>query len=808
MKKFVKIATIALVVVMMLLTLVACNKNNNNNNNNNQNSGELTPDSIVKLKAIEDYGQDKYVSVSPVTYADTSAQVTKLNARIDQKKDDLTDPSKKHSSATKIFAESNATKIIEQMSKAALSEEKMQKTVEDLAGSTDVTAAMINERAEKVSKQGQTFENTPDTWSFFDDWDYYEELKRIVDEDLNDASESVKNNAEDNVKRQDRNIMRKVFALGLDGAEFGRLATYELDYATDVVEGMAGTTISTDNALTSFDNYCKNELDFETLVYLRSFNKYYNNGNDKNKCVRLYGYYYEYNRTSYNSQSDTDFEKQLKYGHMSKFTENEWLDYVRIQRNSYTGAYRYTDDFYETFYQVHFEFQDVTEAQETIVYDFPTYGMTKSFQNVSYTGEMRKATNNNGLKGQLRFTDWLWCYAGNDTAMKEYNAANTIYEEGKEETDRLTNGGTSDKEYEGKFKFEIEQLKAVDYLMTKMTKTELGQTLYFEVYSYSGELVKAAQEYRKDLVLLANDKKEADDFDYAKLTTTINKDSNPADAKAYTDGKVKTILAQMASTYGKQNVSNKANNAAQQPWDDMHLEVQEAMNHSYTGSWQEKSEALEDMVIKRHWSCGAAIDDDNCPNHPGVGHVDCTKEYDTTHKISQFASNYQAIVRYMVGQSEMTFKRLNENTCYDLKVYTPNTSGTGKAITVGYVGLKAAKAELGESKIVFPDDSAYIESKTLTVNSGKAFNSDLSGKDKSWWNGTTESVSGSRPKKDNIKVSEGSDVNPTTKVEYTYSYTFSGWYLDKDLTYAFDPTDKIGCDLTLYAGYNFVKKSA
>ena len=125
----------------------------------------------------------------------------------------------------------------------------------------------------------------------------------------------------------------------------------------------------------------------------------------------MYGYYYEYNKTNYDSQSDEDFEKQLTYSHMTTYTDSEWEDYVRIQRTSYTTAYRYSNSFYNTFYNKHFSFQEKVENHELTV-----YGMSK-WQNKSYTEEMRNAVRNNGMDGQLNFTYWLWCYSGDITVM-------------------------------------------------------------------------------------------------------------------------------------------------------------------------------------------------------------------------------------------------------------------------------------------------------------------------------------------------------------------------------------------------------
>ena len=518
--KVAKVVLSVLIVAAVVFGMVACTDKTGGGpgGDPNKSGTTLTPNSITYIKDITNYGQEsRYYAAAAVTYADTTEETKKLQARIDEKKADL-ESGEDTSSVTKIFANSTADGIINTMSKAALPADKMTKTIDYLAGEETVTDDIIQAKVESGTFSATT------GWSFFDDWTYYEKLQ-----DRADASGSTDND-QDNVKRQYRNILGKVFAIGMSGDEFGRLATHMLAYATDVVESadMAGATLEISTTINAFDTYCQENLDYETLVYLRAFNDYYKmdgSGTGLSDCVELYGYYYEYNKTNYDSQSDEDFEKQLKYSHMTTYTDSEWEDYVRIERTSYTSAYRYSNSFYSTFYNKHFSFQEKVENHELTV-----YGMSK-WQNKSYTEEMRNAVRNNGMDGQLNFTDWLWCYSGDSDAMKEYNQANTAYQNGK--------NGSDEQAKEGEFRYNMEQLKMINYILTNMTATDLGRTLRFQVYSYSGEVVSSATSYQKDAILVGVGKKEPADV------TSLEEGLPAEDEVAYVQGKTGAILTQL-----------------------------------------------------------------------------------------------------------------------------------------------------------------------------------------------------------------------------------------------------------------------
>ena len=785
--KVIKRLSVALLALVMLFCVFACTpttKKPNSNGGGGDNTSSLTPDSITKLKAITNYGaKAEHYKGTTVTYADTTAEKAKLSARIEEKK---TDAAKEDaSSIIKIFAASDADGIIAAMQTANLPADKMKLTVDYMAGNESVS----DDEIAAIVETGKFDKNLTKDWSFFDDWSYYEKL--------DERAKNGNTTDEDNVKRQYRNILGKVFEIGMTGDQFARLAVHELVYATKVVEkmasdsGIANAKLQISTSLNEFDTYCQNELDYETLVYLRAFNEYYNldgSGNGLVDCVELYGYYYEYNRTDYYSQTDEEFETQLKYGHYTVFSDAEWLEYVKLQRKSYTSAYRYDDAFYNTFYTKHFAFQTKIEKHEEVVYNI------EKWNGKSYTAEMQNAIRDGGLSGQLNFTDWIWCYAGNDAAMRDYNAANTANENGKKE------GALAEQKYNGEFAFDMEQLKLIYYILDNMSTpnaTNLSRTLRFQVYSYSGEMVKSAQAYKKDSALVTAMKIAPEDA--TKIPASITSD---ADKKEYAVGKIDAILGQMETTYTKVNVTSAANNAANQPWVAMRNEVKAAIDKdysSYTG--KAKLEALEDMVIKKKWNCGGTEEECGKPQNANRGHVGCEKVYDENHNISKFVSNYEVILRHMAGSVTIKFQNDAVATATAKNNYAVNVYPSGEVkYTAGFKGTISYDMVKGVER---------INIRTISLSSGKTFAESIKeagGDDLKWWNSKTPGTENSVASK---AVSSGvSETNPENNKtgNYTYTYAFAGWYLDDGLKYSFDPEDKINCDLILYAGYDVTKQ--
>lgn len=758
MKIFKKIAVV-LILAILCLGVVACIKKPDPGPG--PGNKVLTPADISKLAPLTNYRMEsKYYSPNAVTYADYSAEKTKLENRIESKKADALLPDT--SSVIKIFAASDAEQIILAMGEAALPTAKMTKTVDYLAGEEAVSEDAIDDKV-----ASGTWSLTPN-WSFFDDWSYYEKLQDRAD--TNTSTDTDK----DNVKRQYRNIAGKIFSIGMSGDEFGRVATYELKYALTVVAKMAGN-----NPIGSgqFDNYCKNYLDYDTLVYLKAFDKYYDGGAGLPACVALYGYYYDYNHTNYNAVSDADFEKELIYSHYTTYTDAEWLEYVAIQRNNYINAYRYTDAFYSDLYSKHFSFQQKKEDFEYEVYDFAVYNSLK------YTQEMHNAILGNGLQGQLNMSDWMWCYSGKEDVMKSYNQANTKYENGKK--------GSSEAENEGKFYYDIEQLKMVNYLLTNMTGLNLSGALRYQIYSYSGSMVQSISNNEKDVSLINANKKVPSDV------TSVIEPLVGEDAKDYAKGKVRAIITQMKASYEIVGVNGKITKSANESWSSMQKEINDALIYDYTSlsSWEDKVKRLEDLVIKKKYDCGVGLDD-ICPL--GNGHAECVEVYDTEHTISQFVSNYEQILKHVGGKVALSFQQHKKATTDKKNNYTTSdwSDVLPKTYTCGYNSTSPVTTDMLKGIV-------YYEEKEITIGSGKVFKDDVLNADKEqreWWASASSS-----PIKESSTVSERNESQQSAT--FTYVYTFSGWYLDQNLVYKFDPNDKINCDLILYVGYNVTKRT-
>lgn len=765
--KIVKRIAAVFIAVVMVCGLFACVDKNKPTPGPGGTTDNITPASIKQLAAITNCGQqNQYFNPGAATYsADVvSEKRIKLDARIREKKEDTSVTS----TVVKIFANSTGEGIIEAMRIANLPQAKMEKTVDYLAGEESVT----EEQIQTLVNSGTFNANDTKNWSFFDDWTYYEKLQDRADQ-LKGAEKTQKDNADDNVKRQYRNMLGKVFDIGMTLDEFARVATRELVYATSVTNTMSGATLSIGNSESAYDNYFKENLDYETLVYLRAFNEYYNNGTNLADCVELYAYYYEYSRNNYYSQDDDTFEKQLEYSHMDTYTDAQWLEYVDIQRKSYL-AMRYTDAFTATFYNKHISFQKVSEKHEKIVYDLDDW------RGKSYSQEMTSALNLGGLIGQLNFNDWTWCYAGNNDAMKSYNKAHTDYYN----THKEGSSAGIEKESEAEFNQNMEMLKAVEYLLTKVGSEKLGQTLYFEVYSYSAEVVKTAREYNKEIKLIKDNRKSPEE-----ATVSLMEGLNESDKKPYAVGKLGALISQLGSNYDTASPDTKAGNAKIQDWSGMLTNVTNAINYQYTGKYSGENgrlEMLENNVIKKKYSCRAALDDPNCKLTPNEGHVKCTKEYDETHAISKFALNYESILRYMAGQAQISFMK-QLDTKMEIKVY----EGT-QTWTVGYKG--DLKTVLGKNR---DDLVKYNTLETVSAKSGESF---VDGADSlNWWRGES-----ARPEK--AAYNADSETNASNQpYPSVYTYTFKGWYLDQNWEYVFDENDEIKFDLSLYAGYNVTK---
>lgn len=732
-----------LVIIVLSMALFACNFGGKNNKNETP-----TQDGVPILPDLTDYSADtKYYNVLAVTYSDTGHQEALLRARIDERKnkDDLSVP-------LKIFVESEPSEIILAMGRAALNYDKMDKTVNYLAGVENENINLDDD----IVNSGVW--NKGEGWSFFDDWDYYEKLRDKADNSSNDRDS-------DNAMRQRRKIMKKIYEIGLSGDEFGRLIYEEMRYIVPLTENDMFLGHNSKQGVTiydTYDAYVKAELSHDALVYFKAYKQF--STDKKSSVVQLYGYYYDFNKKSYESTDDETFEKELAYSHKETFTNKEWLDYLDIQRNHYVKAYRYSSEFYKKFYDAHFKFQDLIET-----FDIEVYQMGTAFPNspdLKYTTQLKRGMEY-GFAQQLKLSDHLYIYSKDEDAMIKYNEANSNYELAKK-------GGSKPDKDEKEFLYNMEQLKVVDYVLNKMSDSELTGVLRYQIMTYSGDMIKNVQSEKKDNVL--------DQIEYNGLVPG----GTEAVKLAETIGRRSAIIAQIRNNHQNADPENQLTTANDAPWKGMRVEINDTLKHDYSKyeNGSAKKEAFEDLLIKREWVYNGTsyAKEEDLPD----GAVAAKKEYDTNHMISRFLNAHEVVMRHMAGQVEVqTYAKPSKGsnpTTYTLQEYSSGTyiCGIGGNMPDGvtpqsYVNtFESYSFKVGKTM----EESMEEEDKPnfLSINIDKA----------------------------EIVIADEEEHDSQTTRRRKFTYVLVGWYIDSELKYEVDISEKVKYDLVYYPGYKVV----
>ncbi len=804
---------------------------------------ELKAGDIKTLTDLTDYSSKALKSAVTFNAAskqyagtDCTEQLNALQDRITQKTEDVQNR-ESTKSFVKIFVMSTPEGIMQNMADAALTFKEMEAVVAYISG--DVEDPDIAKYCAKVDgewvgeftgnsikkwRQSETDTNAKNSdinkgWSLFDDWELYDNLKDYAEDCKNTVSEENKDIADDNASWQYRSILQKVYEdVNLPGDVAARLITHMLEYAIELVQDKTGGSVvnCTENSqYNDFAKYCRKKVteeddpmdglgDYDTLVYLCSFNEFYDAHSEigMKTSVKLYGYYYDYNATYYKVElkDRAIYAKQLQYEKQDTYTNAEWWDYVMIQRNNYIGSYRYSAKFYRSFYTAHFTFQGLIED-----FELEAYPIDSPDTKTTYTKEMQNAIEYTakGIEGQLAMSDWMWCYGGNEKTMNSYNQASREYNEAKDKT--KSGNGTKEQEYEKKFYFELEELKLVAYLLDKMTEIELNGALYYNCYAYSGSMLKTMQTYLKNIRYIQDDMEDGTYYthiaDSVGLQTVEEKDE-------YAIGKLTVLEKQAYTLWDDTKAGSKA--TTKQSWKKMLSDIKDAQSYNYEEKvpksnikcWETRCEYLEDRVIAKYYSCCKTRisqpedNKDDCTHGSNGDGTEVTKEYLESCTISMFVSTYEQILFYIAGKANIEFDTLSKG----FSVATPTLTTTGDKIIY--------KAGYLENDIASLTPAGYSEEKTITFGSGKSLNGvindgDLDTDDENWWNSN------------DVHNAEGADTayGPEVKTEtvgskkynYNYNYTFSYWYLDKECKYEFDADDDIDFDVIVYVGYDIEK---
>lgn len=756
---------IALISILLAMTLFACGGGTKPNPNGGD-KGTTVP----TLKDLINYSSEtKYYTVEKVSYNGTEQQEALLQARIDDRPkrgipkedkvfEDLSVP-------VKIFVNSEPIEIIAKMGEAGLTFAKMDATVKYLAG------AEAADDLDATVATGNWVNNK--NWSFFDDWDYLEKLQDREEE--NDSTDKDS----DNVQRQKRKMMGQIFSIGMSGDEFARLVIEELNYAQVVAHKMH---LDFDPNM-AYDDYVKKDLSYDSLVYFKAFNQFSTN---KSQTVQLYGYYYDYNKKAYDSTTDANFENELKYSHMKIFSDEQFIEYINLQRANYINSYRYTASFYQTFYQVHFQFQLLLENYDLEVFvDIDTelpMETALSDTSLKYSSEMKKGMEA-GFAQQLILSDHLYVYSANEKSLRLYNAANTAFEQVK-------NTGAKPIRDEKEYLLNIEKLKVADYILTKMSDAQLSAVLKYHIMSYSGDMIINIQSEKKSIVL-----EKVDRFD---LDPTLEGAARlAADVKI---GRTNAIVSQLKRSYTNAGPLGQFNSANSTNWKDIRPEVKATLDHDYKqyDNGTEKLEAFENLLIKKK-TVNIADETDFVEGRDDSA---LTKEvYDTSHQISRFLNAHETVLRYSIGQVE---------------VELANTPGPNSATNTAYNLSKPTNFPDGvytngnnlEGRNM-PNDAGVVPTnypKTVKAITFKANLTIIEGMDKDNANepqfliGNASKVSLPKQRYDGDTGGGGNRRD--------YTYEFEGWYIDTELKFKIDPEEKIKYDLILYPGYKVTKGPA
>lgn len=767
---------VVLMVIFMAMTFFACVGTKPDPGKKNPTNGTTVP----TLKDLTNYSLDaKYSNVEEVKYGDTDQQKALLQERINERPDpkdpedvceynDLSVP-------VKIFVNSVPEDIIKKMGKAGLNETKMNATVQYLAGEEAVETSEL----EAIVKSNK-WDNNP-KWSFFDDWDYLDMLEEKADDSSITGAAADKN--ADNVQRQKRKMMGQVFSIGMSGDEFARLVIEELQYAQEITQTMH---LAYTPAIENYDDYVKKDLSYDTLVYFKAFNQFVKN---KSQTVQLYGYYYDYNKRAYDSTDNAKFEKELEYSHMTRYSNAQFLEYVEIQRSNYINSYRYTYAFYQTFYKVHFQFQGLLENFDLEVYVDPETNlpMEPAVTDTSsrYSIEMQKGMEA-GFSQQLIMSDHLYVYSANETAMTEYNAANTAYDLVKDSNSAPTKDG---KEY----LLNIEKLKIVDYILTEMSNMHLSAVLKYHIMSYSGDMIRNIQSEKKSVVL-----EKVDKADLPQPPV----DNGARAAADVTIGRTNAIILQLKKSYESAGPLAQFNSANSTDWDKIRPEVSATLTHDYSqyDNGTDQLEAFENLLMKKK-----LVNLDGTDYIEGTqGHDSAlTREvYDEKHNISKFLNTHEIVLRYSIGQIEITLAaEPGANTAtgvtaiYNLSkhadgVYTNGNNLEDRNMPEGGYALKDRIVPIS-----YPS--------TISTVSFKANMTMIEGLSKE--NADEETFLRGNA----AKLVMGDDIYGSNEaVRKLYQYEFEGWYIDIDLKYRVDENEKITYDMILYPGFKVTKSPA
>lgn len=541
--------------------------------------------------------------------------------------------------------------------------------------------------------------------------------------------------------------------------------------------------------------------------------------------MTLFGYHYQFRHRDYNfydtdetytfrnatsivdgSQNLSMYEYFLKLGHESYFAssgtganvrissedEKYALDYRRIDRDHYEQAYRYTTACLTKYYEAQLDFQVFQERMDvdlyvggddgkgTALYEKGIgYAKQEPDQNYirgdtkTYSEEMYNALGSNGsaLDSNLKISDVNWEYTADDTIAKRFNlvSARWLSIEGtpKDEQERLL-----------KVEYEIELLKSQDYTLNHgyMKDSDFTHALQYEIYSYSADSVRGIQQNKKNNVIYAKDAE--------RMKAVINSETTGYDAALAeleeNVGRNRAEYANLDRNYADSNVTSEINLSGSADWAGVRSNVAETLAEDYAGYVAKKGknvdEHFEKTLIKQIYVCKTSASDpgqrggteDHCLVEASGKHNNyCEEDYDTNWALSRLVNNHETSLRYMYGQSEVTFARMDIS-----------------ALEKDDADIVGNKFNAGSKYFIIEGNSVNTE----MVDTDEKISTVL-GDGKTWKN---------LPK----YGSDDGDEFTITVNNKAYVVKFVGWYVDPELKYEVLYDEEYNYDIVVYPAYS------
>ena len=546
--------------------------------------------------------------------------------------------------------------------------------------------------------------------------------------------------------------------------------------------------------------------------------------------MTLFGYHYQFRYRDYNfydtdetytfrnatsivdgSQNLSMYEYFLKLGHESYFAssgtganvrissedEKYALDYRRIDRDHYEQAYRYTTACLTKYYEAQLDFQVFQERMDvdlyvggdngkgTALYEKGIgYAKQEPDQNYiqgdtkTYSEEMYNALGSNGsaLDSNLKISDVNWEYTADDTITKRFNLVSARW---LSIEDKAT-FTSQEKLY--KVEYEIELLKSQDYTLNHgyMKDSDFTHALQYEIYSYSADSVRGIQQNKKNNVIYAKDA--------ARMKAVVNSATTGYDtALAELEenvGRNRAEYANLDRNYADSNVTSEINLSGSADWTGVRSNVAETLKEDYAGyvakGGNDVDEHFEKTLIKQIYVCKSSATDagqrggteDHCLVNGGNNHSPyCEEDYDTAWALSRLVNNHETSLRYMYGQSEVTFARMDIS-----------------ALEKDNADIAGNKFNAGSKYFIIEGNSVRTE----MVDTDEEIGSVLRDSNGALINLPTYGTGA------NVNGNEFS----ITVNNVTYNVKFDGWFVDPELKYEVLEEEEYNYDIVLYPAYS------